>query len=84
MEDTTEKKPYGRGGYRPGAGRKTGYRKPPEEKSVSKSVSLTPGEWKDLEAHSTRVGAQSVTKFAAQLLRQYLHQNAPKLDRFNS
>jgi len=79
METNTEKKP--RGGARPGAGRKT---VPDDQKSVTKTVNLYPDEWEALEAHADRIGARSVGVFAAQILRQYLHQNAMKLDRFHN
>ena len=65
-------KKSGRGGYRPGAGRKPGSK---NKKSAvaglakSRSVTLSAGEWEELEKLA---GSISVTRYAADILRAFL------------
>ena len=66
----------GRGGPQPGSGRP---RMAESEKAISKSITLSPQEWRDLAAHAERVGARTPAIFAAQIIRQYLHAQAGKL-----
>jgi len=89
MEETTEKPvvstkenpiPTGRGGWRGGLRPKVAKGR----KAVTKATCLYPEEWDALEQHAARLGITSATKLIAQIARQYIHQNAPKLDRFNS
>jgi len=84
MNESTEKKqvstkenpiPTGRGGWRGGVKPAV----PTNRKASARSVTLMPDEWEALEQHAERLGVRTVTQLMAQLMRQYIHQNAGKI-----
>lgn len=66
-----ETKKEGRGGARPGAGRKKGGENSTREDAINRSVTLAAAEWEELGKEAKRYGI-SVNKLAARIIRAHL------------